>query len=118
MKIYLYLASRSKKGIKLVTTLEGSVTPPSRLNDVHSLKLPSLYERKIKELIEENKMLYEPYIESARNFNELRQKLHDRGYSNIPTGATMMLNMPNQHSAPKVETSNFQVRKTMIKRKY
>lgn len=71
-RLYLYLASRSKQGIKLITVLQGESIVTSRVTDLSNLKLPQIWERRIYQIIYDNRMLYEPWIEAATDFNELR----------------------------------------------
>jgi len=111
----LYLASRSKKGIKIITILTGESIVSSRLTDIKFLKLTQLLESKVQNLIYDNRILYEPWIESAKDYNELKDRLKKRGFTNLPMGPNTMLNI-NQGNIEKVETSNFKIRKTMIRK--
>lgn len=61
-------------------------------------------------------MLYEPWIETATNFNELRERLKGRGYSDIPMGASPMLDFQAYTVAPVADTSSCKIRKTMIRK--
>lgn len=88
----------------------------SRLTDIKTLKLPQLWESKIQQLIYDNRMLYEPWIESANNYNELRERLSNRGFKNLPMGPNPMLDITTYVNAPKAETSSFKVRRTMIRK--
>ena len=114
-RIYLYLASRSKKGIKIITILTGESIVSSRLTDIKFLKLTQLLESNVQNLIYDNRILYEPWIESAKDYNELKDRLKKRGFTNLPMGPNTMLNI-NQGNIEKVETSNFKIRKTMIRK--
>lgn len=116
-KLYLYLASRSKRGIKLITVLKGDSRVTSRLTDLSELKLPQVWQNQINRLILDHKMLYEPWIESAKNYNELRERLQTRGYSEIPSGAIPLLNLGGYEKAPKADTSNCEVKTTMLRKK-
>jgi len=62
-------------------------------------------------------MLYEPWVESASSYNELRQRLIDRGYSEIPAGISPMVNFDSYDKAPVANTSSCNVVKTMLRKK-
>lgn len=115
-RLYLYLASRSKQGIKLITVLQGESIVTSRVTDLSNLKLPQIWERRIYQIIYDNRMLYEPWIEAATDFNELRARLAGRGFSDIPMGACPLLHMAAYAKAPKADTSSCQIRKTMLRK--
>jgi hypothetical protein len=61
-------------------------------------------------------MLYEPCIGTAKNYNDLREKLKSKGFKNLPVGANAMLDLPN-NKISKIEIKNFESKKTMLKRK-
>jgi lysylphosphatidylglycerol synthetase-like protein (DUF2156 family) len=61
-------------------------------------------------------MLYELWVESASSYQELKERLKERGYSNLPMGFSPMLNLGG--NPPKANTSSCEVRKTMIRRKF
>lgn len=115
-KLYLYLAGRNKQGIKLVAVLQGDATVTSRVSDLKRLNLPQTWEIQIRRIIDDNKMLYEPWIESAKSYKELKERLQTRGYAQLPMGAMPMLNLT--YNPPKANTSGCQVQKTMIRRKW
>ena len=115
-RLYLYLASKSKKGIKVITVLQGESIVTSKLENVQSLNLPELWEKKIQQVVQDNKMLYDPWIESAKNFDELKQRLKGRGYSDLPMGLNTLLDIPAYGNAPKADTSSCKIKKTMIRK--
>lgn len=84
---------------------------------MEDLKLPIAWQRQISQIIHDNRMLYEPMLETATDFNELRDTLRHRGYSNIPMGATPLLDFKAYAKAPMAETSSVKVRRTMIRKK-
>lgn len=61
-------------------------------------------------------MLYEPWIESAKDFEDLKQRLKGRGFSDLPMGLTVLLDLPSYQNAPKADTSSCKVRKTMMQK--
>lgn len=60
-------------------------------------------------------MLYEPWLESANNYNELRDRLKSRGFTNLPLGPNPLLNL--EQKPPKADTSSCEVQRTMLRRK-
>ena len=70
--------------MKILIALNGTTSPPNRFNDLKILKLPANLEFDIKQSIESNKMLWEPWTEGVETFEDLRKSLKKRGYSNIP----------------------------------
>lgn len=109
------MASRSKKGIKLITTLRGEEIVSSKVTDVSQLNLPMVWQKQIASIIYNNRMLYEPHIESATNYNELRERLKNRGFENLPMGPNNMLQI--QENPPIANTSSCKTQRTMIRKK-
>lgn len=116
-RLYLYLASRSKQGVKVITVLQGQERVASKLTDLTNLKLPQTWERRISQIIHDNRMLYEPMIESASNFEELKNRLKAKGYTNLPMGGSPMLDLAGYVKAPMADTSSCQVQRTMLRKK-
>ena len=113
-KLYLFLASRSKKGIKLITTLKGDSVVSSKVNDISELQLPQVWQREIAKIANDNKMHYELRLESATDYNELRQRLKNRGYRDLPQGPNQMLHLDGR--APVANTSSCKVKRTMTRK--
>lgn len=86
-KIYLYLARRDKKGIRVLTTFSSHEQSCicTRLNNIKSLKLNTSLERELEEVIHANRMMWEPWVSCASSFEELKSILKNRGYSEIPS---------------------------------
>lgn len=61
-------------------------------------------------------MLYEPRMETANSFKELRETLKHRGFSSIPMGMSSLLDLKAYKQAPIVENSSIKVTKTMIRK--
>lgn len=80
------------------------------------MNLPQIWERKIQQIILENKQLYEPWIESAENYIELRQRLKERGFSDLAMGPNPLLNMEAHGKPPKADTSSCEIKRTMLRR--
>ena len=115
-RLYLYLASRSKSGIKIVTVLQGPETVNADLESLEDLNLPPTWQHKIQQIIHDNRMLYHPRIESASNYQELKKSLEYRGFKNVPNGVAPILNMAGYIRAPIANTSSCKVQKTMLRK--
>lgn len=115
-KLYLYLASRKKAGIKMITVLQGKTIGPTVLKDISILNLPQIWENQIAEIIHDYRMDFEPWIESAKDFNYLKESLKFRGYSNLPMGFNSILNLPDYSNAPVANTNLCKTKKIMIKK--
>lgn len=61
-------------------------------------------------------MLYEPWVETAEDYNELVSRLKGRGYSNMPMGASPLLDFKAYSVAPVANTSSCKISKTMIRK--
>lgn len=114
MRLYLYLTRRDKKGLQIITILHGNQIIATRLTNLKNLFLPDEISQSIQELIDNNKMYWEPWIESANDYNELKNKLQKRGYTNLPIHSPPMLrNYTKIHAS----TIAFKKPNTMIKKK-
>jgi len=116
-RLYLYLASRAKKGIKLITVLQSQEPVNAPVRDLSELNLPQKWEQEISRIIRENKMLYTPHMETATDYNELRERLKGRGFTNIPMGVVPALHMQAYKKAPAADTSSVKVKRTMLRKK-
>jgi hypothetical protein len=116
-KLFLYLASRSKQGIKIVTHFKADKEVNSPLSSLEELELPPQWKMAVGKILNENKMLYEPRLETAKSYNELKERLKTRGFTNLPMGELPMIHFTNIHKAPKANTSGCKVVKTMLRKK-
>lgn len=84
--IYLYLTKRDKTGVRIITKFQGGKQTPIRLtNDyLNKLQLPSILNVEISQIISDNKMLWEPWIQSVETFDDFVTNLKNSGYKNIP----------------------------------
>lgn len=115
-KIYLYLARRDKKGIKILSIFSGNDCMATRLNDIKSLSLPNALEVDMYNKIFENRMLWEPWIESADNYNKLKEQLKKRGYSNVPVNCSSIDGIIPKDNTKKIELNpKINSIKTMIR---
>lgn len=115
-KIYLYLGRRDKKGIKILNVFRGAETAPMRVEDVKKLNLPNGIENEVINNIYHNRMLWEPWIESASDYNELKKSLRERGYTNIPMSVVCINGIKPQDNSKKIELKlKNKIKKTMIR---
>ena len=119
-KLYLYLTRRDRTGMKLVSMFPAPHSvPPTRLADIKKLNLPSELSSEIEQTINKNRMLFEPWIQSASNYQELKESLKRRGYKNLPiTMSPMHEARPVLPDKPKAtpKTSLLTTRKIMLRR--
>ena len=87
--LYLYLARRDKAGIRILARLKSTNRLPTILDEAGliSLQLPSSWYKEISQTIYESRMLWEPWIQSVTTFEEFRNSLKKRGYTNIPVSS-------------------------------
>lgn len=105
--MFIYLGKRDKKGVRLLATINSDVsTGPLRVSNIKDLNLNASLEEKLAAAIHEERMLWECWIESASSFNELKNNLRKRGYTNLPIHG-----MPDVKSTVKAKD-----KKSMIKR--
>ena len=117
-RLYLYLASRSKRGIKLVTILKSEkIIAKSQITDLAEFGLPAIWEREIQRIIIENILLFEPIVESSPSYITLRTRLKDRGFTNIPMGITQIINLLQFGTPPKANVSSANVNKSMLRKR-
>jgi hypothetical protein len=72
-KTYLYLLKRNKKDAKIIGTIKCSGNiHPTRLVDLDLLGLAASERLGLKKIIEDHKIDWELWIESAENYNDLK----------------------------------------------
>ena len=117
-RLYLYLTRRDKTGMKLLSVFPSpKPTPPTRISGVDGMNLPVSLANEITGTIDRDRMLFEPWVESASGFNELRSSLGRRGYKNIPINLSPLHEARGsfeQKPAPRIK--QLSKRKTMLRR--
>lgn len=115
--LYLYLARRDKTGIRIVAKLIGLKQSPVRLDSAGllSLQLPPTWYNQFNQTIYDNRMLWEPWIQSVDTFENFRAELKKRGYSNIPTSSQPEFTMSTIQSMT-ANVSYLPNQKTMIRK--
>ena len=121
-KVYLFLARRDKKGLKVLSILNGPEYRATRINDLSILKLPIALHDKINNEVYQNRMLWELWAESAENFGELKEKLQTRGYTSLPLCCSPMFEHEKEAIVAKlthkttVVLPQVEQRKTMVRK--
>lgn len=93
--LWMYLARRDKKGVKIISKFYSRDIDPIQVNDLKVFNLPSSWYGKIKSYIEENYIYWEPWIQTAETYEDLKDSLKMRGYSELPgNGQPMILVTP------------------------
>lgn len=114
--LWLYLARRDKRGVRVLTLLTGRPQNPVRLTDLGLLQLPEAWQAEIERVIDEERMLWEPWIESAPTFDELRERLKTRGYTGLPLNGQPQFTRSDLLSPPQINVSNLPKPKKMVRR--
>lgn len=84
INLYLYLAKTNLRGIKVVTVIRSpNEYAATMIHDIDSLNLPKEMAEKIHLTVEEHRMYWQLWAETADNFQELQDKLRRRGYINF-----------------------------------
>lgn len=91
-KIFIYLTRRDKRGVKVLLSFKTKLKSfPIKINDYKKLielGMTKDVTNKLYKELQENKMLYEMWIESSSDYNELKNSLIKRGYRNLPMQET------------------------------
>jgi hypothetical protein len=114
--LYLYLARRDKTGVRILAVLRSKKQTALRIDDLKPLNLPPVWVKQIEKVIFDNRLLWEPFIETFETFDDLRNALRKRGYSNIPINSRPEFFSPYLATST-VNTSNLPQQKTMIAKK-
>lgn len=114
--IWIYMARRDKTGIKILSQFKGKKIMPTRIMSLPELKLPTDYEDVLSKIIYENRMMYEPWIESASDYASLRSQLKARGYTNIPLTNLQEYGNTSPTTAPEIYTKNIPQIRTMVRK--
>lgn len=115
-KLWLYLARRDKTGIRVLSILRGRKYGPARIHDISTLQLPAFWQTELDQIIFDSRMLWETWLESADSYDDLREALKKRGYSNIPISSQPEISA-NNIRMPEVNTSYLPQTKTMVRKR-
>jgi hypothetical protein len=114
-KVYLCLIKRNKSDVKIVGTIVSSYhLQTSRLADVDILGLPAQERMDLKKIIEDHRMEWEPWIETALDYHQLMTNLHKRGINAPPSANAPLINFTTQVSktvALKINKNRIMIRR-------
>lgn len=111
--LWLYLARRDKKGVQIIAKFLSRELDPIKLDNIKRLTLPESWEGKIFTYIEQNKIYWEPWIQTNSDFEDLKKSLRKRGYSDIPANGQPMIPVVPQIV---VNVNNFPKQTKMIQK--
>lgn len=114
--VWLYLARRDKKAVRILAKAQGKNVMANRLENIDHLNLPADWSAKIKQTVFDNRMLWELWIESFDNYEQLKAALLGRGFSNIPMSPQPEMRI-SMKEVPNLNLSRIPVAKTMIKKR-
>lgn len=83
-KIWIYLARRDKTGVRILAVFSGWSQPPTRIADLSIMQLPPAWLAEIARIVYDDRMMWEPWVESCEDFDALRTGLKVRGYTGLP----------------------------------
>jgi hypothetical protein len=90
---------------------------PSRVSNIADLKLPTSLDRDISNTVYNDRMHWEPWIQSAENYGILRESLKKRRFRNIPMVPDPLHPIGGFGKIREPKTANFPKRKVMLKKK-
>jgi hypothetical protein len=114
--LWLYLARRDSKGIRVLTVLRGRNQPALRITDMSVLQLPSSWEAEIRQIVEDNRLQWELFIESADDYDTLRQNLKNRGYTSLPLNNQPEFIRNDINDAPEINVARLPKQYSMLRR--
>lgn len=82
--VYIYLARRDKGGVRILLVTRGNPVMSTRVDNIDILGLSVEVASELKQKIYDDRIYWEPWIESADTFEAYRAALKVRGYTNIP----------------------------------
>jgi len=88
-----------------------------RVADLKSLQLPVAIHESVEQIIQDNRMYWEPWLESADSYEDLKTSLHRRGYRDLYVSSKPLYDGTNLFSPPEASLTGHPQRKTMVKKK-
>lgn len=111
--LWLYLGRRDLKGVNILAILTAREQNPTRLANISTLGLPLTIASQIEKKIFDDRMLWEPWIETAATFEDLRASLKLRGYTQIPISGQPFF---SKITSNLINISRVEKQKTMIRK--
>jgi hypothetical protein len=112
--MYLYLGRRDRKGARVVMVLDGPETHPVRITNLKSINLPDAVFNSVEKIVYDNRMYWEPWVESAESYEVLRQNLHKRGYSDLYPSCKPLYDGSSLLCPPVADMAKHPSKKTMV----
>ncbi len=81
---YIYLSKRDKKGVRILLVFSSQEHIPERVTDLTKLPIEINVRKKLEQIIYDERFNWEPWIESAKTYDDFKVKLRKRGYIGIP----------------------------------
>lgn len=111
-KLWVYLVRRDGKGVRILTIVSSHEQSPSRLSDTSILQLSPYSKAELDRIISEDRMMWEPWIESADSYDLLKSNLKKRGLLKIPLNGK-----PEVINHAFANTSGLPKKKSMLRKK-
>jgi len=113
--LWLYLARRDSKGIRILTVMRGRPLTTTRIDDISILQLPQSWEVEIDQIISDERMMWEPFIESSEDYTTLKTTLKKRGYTNLPLNGEPEF-LRSEVPVPTINVSKLPRQNSMLRR--
>lgn len=114
--VYLYLGKRDKSGIRFLAKFQGRKQLATRVENIAPLILPNGWTEQIEQIVFDARMEWEPWVESADSFDELRAALKIRGFKNVPINSQSEFTPANVQT-PQVNMNHLPKKTTMMRRR-
>lgn len=89
----------------------------TRIEDIKQLQLKQEWEEKLREIVYKNRIEWELWIESAKDYKDLRRKLIAKGITGVPISFSFLMSDMSSYKNPeKVNSLNISNKKTMTQR--
>jgi hypothetical protein len=117
IKVWIYLTKRDRSGVRFLSQFRSKEKiSPTRLKEINELNLPISNAQKLSEIIYESRLEWEPWIESADSFDDIKKKIRNRGYKNLPISFLPEVGSNNISLVPEIYTLNLSKAKIMTRR--
>lgn len=96
-KIYLYLVKRNKTDAKVIGTLiSAHHIQMGRLTTLDDLGLVAQERLDLAKVVQDHRMEWEPWIETAGNYHQLRESMLKRGIHAPPSANSPLINFTSE----------------------
>ncbi len=112
-RIYVYLARRDRKGIRVLAISEGTAKT-TKVEDTSLLGLDHETKSTLDRIVHDNRMYWELWIEPAESYQNLKERLAYRGYTDLPMSSTPMIDLVRGSA---INTAQLPERRVMIQKR-